>query len=57
VNSNGSWGYIDRSGEMVIPPMYRQGGTFKNGLALVIAAGKWAYIDQQGHPVWVENIR
>lgn len=43
-------GYIDRSGNNVIPPQYSAGGRFSEGLAAVQPSGmgKWGYIDKKG---------
>jgi len=35
VKSGGKWGYIDRSGRMVIPPQFERAGRFFEGLASV----------------------
>src|SRR5690242_16534941 len=41
------WGYIDKSGNIVINPQFERAGTFSSGLAAV-RLGKWGYVDQSG---------
>ncbi|MBO3458892.1 WG repeat-containing protein [Aetokthonos hydrillicola Thurmond2011] len=41
---NGKWGYIDISGNFVIPPTFEQCGKFSEGLAFVCLNGKCGYI-------------
>lgn len=38
------WGYIDRSGQIVIPLQFEQANSFSNGLAAIQVNGKWGYI-------------
>jgi hypothetical protein len=47
VSVEGKWGYIDKTGSMVIQPReYRHVDSFKHGLAyLVTKDGKHGYID------------
>jgi hypothetical protein len=46
------WGFIDRTGQMVIPPLYDHAGPFSEGLAYVKVGKKWGYIDKTGEYVW-----
>jgi len=50
------WGYIDKSGGMVIAPQFESAGEFRNGLAEVgvdfMHGGRWGYIDRTGKYVW-----
>lgn len=47
------WGFIDKSGKMVIEPMFEDAASFKNGLAYVkINAAKQGYINRSGQFVW-----
>jgi len=48
----GKFGYIDTTGNMVIPPVYEEARAFSNGLALVRRGGKYMYIDRNGVTVW-----
>ena len=41
-------GYIDRSGQLVIPPIYEEVEDFNNGSAAVKKDGKWGIIDKKG---------
>jgi hypothetical protein len=40
------WGYVDRTGQVVIKPAYCDAGSFHEGLAPVCQNGKWGYIDK-----------
>jgi len=42
------WGYVDPSGNEVIPPQFNQAYEFSEGLATVSVGGKFGYIDHQG---------
>lgn len=42
------WGFVDRSGEMVIEPQFDMVFSFSEGLAPVQVDGKWGYIDRTG---------
>lgn len=46
------WGYIDKTGEVVIEPRFDYANEFHNGLAKVTVDDKWAYINKQGEYVW-----
>jgi len=48
VKLSGKWGYIDRSGRIVINPQFEEAGDFAEGLARVKTGGKWGYIDRTG---------
>ena len=45
------YGYIHKSGVLVIPPRFEGGGIFSEGLAAVQLKGKCGYIDKAGHLV------
>jgi hypothetical protein len=46
---HGKWGYIDRTGKVVIKPAYSGAFTFREGLGLVIVdQGKMGFIDVDG---------
>ncbi len=40
------WGYINRTGKVVIPPRFRLAGPFAEGLAAIEVDGKYGYIDR-----------
>ena len=42
------WGYIDQSGQFVIPPTFFYAGRFKDGFAKVMKEGGWGFIDKTG---------
>ena len=48
----GLWGYVDKTGRMVIPPRFREAHKFSNGLALVLVGNSLGYIDKTGKFVW-----
>ncbi len=43
VSMNGKWGYIDRSGEMAVPPWFLRGESFSENAARVVADGPCVY--------------
>src|SRR5262245_41153462 len=45
------WGYIDRSGKIVIEPRFREADEFSEGLAAVELTGRWGFIDASGKVV------
>ncbi len=48
VKKNGRWGFIDRSGKLVVPAVYEEAGDFSEGLVWARKNGKWGYIDTAG---------
>ena len=53
VHKDGKWGYIDRSGRIVIPPRFESAQRFSEGLASVALDGRRGYIDATGELVLV----
>ncbi len=56
VLQGGKWGYIDRSGKVVIKPQYDGAYPFYDGVAKVMTGKrftgeKWSYIDAAGKPI------
>jgi hypothetical protein len=62
VKIDGKWGFIDKTGQMVIPPhfdgeadfysgFFAIGPTFSEGLAAVKIDGKWGFINKSGQMV------
>ena len=47
--SGGEWGYINRSGEGVLPFQYDEAGSFYGGAAFVRIAKNFFYIDKYGN--------
>ncbi|MBO4961934.1 MAG: WG repeat-containing protein [Flavobacteriales bacterium] len=45
------WGFIDMTGNIVVPFKYDDAGHFFKGLALVKKDGKWGYVDKTGKEV------
>jgi hypothetical protein len=54
VRVKNKWGFIDKSGKMVIKPrFYHQVESFSGGLAYVITQdGRHGYIDRTGKYIW-----
>lgn len=51
VERNEKWGFIDRTGKIVIPLQFESVNDFHEGLALVTANGKKLFIDETGRAV------
>src|SRR6185295_19453307 len=47
------FGFIDKTGTMIIKPQFQWAVTFHEGLAAVKLAGKWGFIDKNGN--WIIN--
>ena len=47
-NEDGKWGFIDRTGKLVIDYQYDDAKSFSDGLAPVLADGYWEYISATG---------
>ena len=47
--SKGHWGFINKSGEMVIEPRFDAAGPFSEGLASVRISDQYGFIDTQGN--------
>ena len=45
------WGYIDRTGKVIVPPQYAAAGEFHQGRASVKVGDKFGFIDQTGKMV------
>lgn len=48
IYENGLYGFIDSTGQVIIPPKYRSAGEFSEGLAPVRENGYYGYIDESG---------
>ncbi len=51
IRVNESWGFINGSGQVVIPPTFERVGHFSRYLAKVRKNGKWGFIDSKGKEV------
>jgi hypothetical protein len=51
VQTGENWGYIDRTGRMVIRPRFQEAKYFSEGLASVKINDRWGYIDRKGKMV------
>jgi WG containing repeat len=45
------WGYMDKTGTLVIKPQYDDAASFSEGLAAVNISGKWGFINKEGDVV------
>lgn len=48
IKLNGKYGFIDKSGKIVIKPQFDNAGSFSEGLAAVKLDGKYGLIDKNG---------
>jgi len=48
VKIDDKWGYIDRSGKIVIEPLFGLAMKFRNGLAVVHDGGRVYYVNRTG---------
>jgi len=55
IKYNGKWGFIDKSGKIVIPFIYNEAKDFSGGTALVRINNNWKYIDKTGKGV-IKNV-
>ncbi len=46
---NGLWGYLDKDGREVIPPIFDTAREFRESLSVVKISSVWHYIDCRGH--------
>ncbi len=46
------WGFVDKTGNVVIAPQFDEALDFGYGLARVRISTQWAYIDESGKFVW-----
>lgn len=51
IRSSGSWGFCDKSGYMVIPPIYTSAEWFQEGLSVIMKKDKYGYINKLGQIV------
>src|SRR5882762_11324102 len=51
VEKDDKWGFIDRTGRIVVPLQFDSANDFHEGLALVTAKGKKLFIDETGRIV------
>ncbi|HEY0427788.1 MAG TPA: WG repeat-containing protein [Pyrinomonadaceae bacterium] len=45
---DGKWGYINKTGQIIISPQFDEAGFFSDGLAKVKAENKFGFIDEKG---------
>ncbi|GAA4465633.1 hypothetical protein GCM10023093_18170 [Nemorincola caseinilytica] len=51
MNSNGYWGFVNATGDLVIDHVYDNVYPFKDGKAKIMLRGKWGVIDKVGRSV------
>lgn len=49
--ANKGWGYINKTGTVVIEPQFQEASSFSEGLASVMVKGRWGVIDKAGRMV------
>ncbi len=52
VIEDGKWGFIDKTGKIVIKPKFDNAKLFSEGLAAILIVDKWGYIDRMGKIVF-----
>lgn len=48
IKSNHKWGFVDTTGNVVVPPKYDEVSNFVDGLAKVRVGRKWGLVDTKG---------
>ena len=48
MKQHGKWGFVDKTGQVVIPLQYDFADSFNEGLAVVKKDGEWLTINKQG---------
>jgi len=56
MDDKGCWGFMDRSGKIVIPATYDSASAFSEGIALVWEDGYPEYIDRNGTIIWSSSL-
>ena len=51
VSKDGKWGFIDKTGQQVVPCNYSSVESFYGGLAIVVLNGKYGFVDNTGREV------
>lgn len=44
----GKWGFIDRTGKLIVQPTFDAFNNLSDGLRAVLIAGKWGFVDEAG---------
>src|SRR5712692_378744 len=51
IQQDGKWGYIDKTGSIVIKPEFEEAFPYSEGLAAVRVRGKWGYVNDKGNMI------
>ena len=51
VQQDGKWGFIDKTGQMIIAPTYEEAQSFHEGMAAVKLNGLWGFLNTSGELV------
>jgi len=57
IRKDGKWGFMDKTGKIVIPTIYSSARDFHEGLAAVSKDGKSGYIDKEGNVILPFNFQ
>src|SRR5436190_4402594 len=49
------WGYIDKTGKLIIPPQFESAGAFSEGLAAINQCDEGFFIDKTGRKIFLGN--
>jgi hypothetical protein len=52
----GRWGYIDKSGKLVIQPQFDNARPFSLDLAPVQVGSAWGYVNREGKLIWSPTV-
>src|SRR5688572_1395289 len=48
IEEKGKWGFINKSGKVVVTPQYEFAGNYYDGMASVKSGGKYGFVDGNG---------
>jgi hypothetical protein len=52
VRQAGRWGFVDKTGNLIINPQFDEAASFTNGLARVKTGGRFGYVAPSGKFVY-----
>ena len=56
IELDNKWGFVNKTGEIVIQPQFDSAKNFTQGLAAIELNGKWGFIDKAGKSLIYDNI-